>query len=253
MRVADASRSPYAQADAAALLTEHGVRTVRSLGPVEQVEDDQLTVWQYIEHDPALPYASRELGTAVRSLHDIPVPAAEAALGKLPVPVDTLARGRGRVEQLEAFGTSETGVPAGVLRAAFDAVEAVVVDVCGEAENVLLHGDLNPGNVLRVTGETPYIIDLEAFAVGPWTWDLINTQMLIADGDLPAETLEETLAGYGRHVRDDPTWAPLCRLRALNVVTWMYLEARAGGAVRPDQARRRVQWFLAGFPGLPVL
>lgn len=257
IRVAAPNRSAMSasrQIAASRLLADHGVRTVTSAGPLQVTDTgEDLTAWHYIDHAPDAPYAGRNLGAQIRALHDIPVHLADDTLGRLPRLLDAVDRGRRRIGVMELLGPEATGLPKGHLRGLFDQLEDTVTTATRTAPPTLLHGDLNPGNVLHSAQTGTHLIDLEALTVGPWPWDLVNTQLLIADGDIPASALTDTLRGYGRDLADEPAWPALCWFRALGVVTWMVLEARADGAVSAEKARRRLDWLAAGFPGLPPL
>jgi aminoglycoside phosphotransferase (APT) family kinase protein len=220
--------------------------------PVLLASGDALTVWEFIPSNPSAPYPAHGVGTLLARLHQIPLAEAERALGG---PIVTLAatagRGRARVEML-AQQSNLPGVPGmdpRTLTGRFDAIHAAFTLACAASTPVLLHGDVNPGNVLWGVLPEPVLCDFEALASGPWAWDLVNTQVAVALGKQPATDLDDMAAGYGQHPNACPGWAALCRLRAFNITTWHYAQAVLG-TEDLDTAARLMRWLADDFPGL---
>jgi Ser/Thr protein kinase RdoA (MazF antagonist) len=72
----------------------------------------------------------------------------------------------------------------------FDAAEAAAQAAFEREEEVLLHGDMNPGNVLYGAGDVR-LCGFEACTRGPWVRDLANTQLQTLTGHGPQERMDE--------------------------------------------------------------
>lgn len=234
------------------LLDRNGVPVPLPLEtPHRTPEGDEVTVWEYVATDASQAFPARDVGQILTRVHAIPLAeAAEALYGEPPALAAAAARGRGRVEEL-ARDPKGFDIDADTITSMFNDLEQAFVSVCESEPAVLLHGDMNDGNVLWGAGPTR-VCDLEACTQGPWVWDLVNTKLSVARGELDPSVLDDLVAGYGKAPESSPAWAPLCRLRALNTVTFRVMEAAAGSEAGAG-AEELVAWMNAGFPGLPEM
>jgi len=259
VRIAAPGRSavtPERLIAASQLLRTHGVAAVASRGGVHYTEcGEEITVWEYVPNNASLPFPARLVGQELRRLHSIPLAHAAAVLGeKVPPLAAAGARGWARVRALESAGLTggdATGRP-GQLSTPFGTIHDAFVAACRASDPVLLHGDLNIGNVLWGVLPGPVLCDFEDLMAGPWAWDLVNVQVTVARGLQPAADLTDLVAGYGANPAACPGWAALCHLRAFNIATWTLTEALAG-AGDMTAAWELKAWLNAGFPGLPPL
>ena len=121
---------------------------------VHRHDDQVLTFWQHLPHDPDAVIGPDELGAMLRELH--------AALVTCTVPLTRLATPLQDIDRFLRTRGSDG------MRRAFERVRAALPDDPGQA----LHGDPHPGNLLRAaTGWT--WADLEDSCSGPLAWDLV--------------------------------------------------------------------------------
>jgi hypothetical protein len=253
IRVAAPNRSAMGSPQLAALAelyANRGIPTARSTNtPRETPQGDEMTFWEFVATDPSQPFPAREVGGILADLHRIPLPEAEQALGFPPPPLAAaVARGRKRVDALKQ-DPKGFEIDGDQLEEMFNSAERDFQEASSREDEVLLHGDLNPGNVLFGAGDVR-LCDFEACTRGPWVWDLVNTQIAVAFGTEPASNMSDLVDGYGVDPKTSATWSSLCKLRALNIVTFKVFEAAAGSPAGADAAQW-VAWMNGGFPGLP--
>lgn len=242
---------------ASGLLCHHGVAAAAAADAVVYRTEcgEDVTVWVHVPNDAGRPFPAFQLGQVVRRLHTIPLTVAAAMLGgELPTLTATTARGRARVARLElaAAAGRDTGASAGQLSAAFERLHDAFVVASRASAPVLLHGDLNNGNVLWGVLDHPVLCDFEDLTQGPWAWDLVRTQVEVARGLQPPADLDALIAGYGKDPATCPGWAAMCQWSAFRLTTWYMAEALSGTQDMAT-ARTLMAWFGAGFPGLPAL
>jgi aminoglycoside phosphotransferase (APT) family kinase protein len=254
IRVAQPERSAMSSADLvtlADLYSSHGVPVPRPLAPAELTPDgDEVTVWEHVENDPTATFPYRQVGLALRTLHRIPLTAAESALGRLPPYLPEAVSGwiSARMPVLTS-GSEEFGfAPGEVGSYAADATSEAAAACRGEPQH-LLHGDVSRSNVLYGCDDVR-LCDFEACVRGPWVWDLVNTRVQVAVGMAPEAGMEELVEAYGLDPTSSRAWGPLCRLRALDIATFHMHEAILGSEAGRE-APVWVSWMRAGFPRLP--
>jgi aminoglycoside phosphotransferase (APT) family kinase protein len=233
----------------AGLYASYGIPVAAPLAPPTVTpQGDEVSVWEYVPNDPEQAFPARQVGGVLKDLHGIPLASVEEALGFAPPQLGAaLSRGRKRLDILSA-DSQGFEIDMESAQRLFDAAEAAAQAAFEREEEVLLHGDMNPGNVLYGEGDVR-LCDFEACTRGPWVWDLVNTQLQTLMGYEPQERMDELVAGYGQNPEDSSAWAPLCTLRAINIVTFKVLEAAAGSPAG-DDAAAWVEWMNAGFPGV---
>lgn len=253
IRVAQPGRSDMDSSDLVALADlyiSHGVPVPRPRAPAELTPDgDEATVWEYIENDPEAPFPYRQVGLALRSLHRIPLTAAESALGRLPPYLPEAVSGwiSARMPVITS-GCEEFGLTPYEVESYAAAVISKAKAAClGETQH-MLHGDVSPSNVLHGRGDVR-ICDFEACVRGPWVWDLVNTRVQVAVGIAPESGMEELVEAYGSDPASSPAWRPLCRLRALDIATFHMYEAILGSEAG-GEAPLWIGWMREGFPRL---
>jgi thiamine kinase-like enzyme len=84
----------------------------------------------------------------------------------------------------------------------------------------VLHGDLQPGNVL-VTATGPVLIDFEGVVHGPLLWDLVTMAVSLRYTDADLVDYGRVAEGYGYDVRTHPDWPTLARARYLAATVWL--------------------------------
>jgi aminoglycoside/choline kinase family phosphotransferase len=214
---------------------------------------DDITIWEYVPTDASHPFPAFEVGRQLSLLHAIPLAVAAKALGG-PVPSLDAAALRGRVRALELDSMAETGLLAGFhkgeLVSLFDGVYSGFQSALAASEPVLLHGDMNEGNVLWGVNPLPVLCDFEAMTRGPWAWDMVNMIVSVARGQSDPSLMALLVQGYGADPSFCPGWSDLCQMRAFNIVTWHMLAAYESGIMN-EEAFSLASWLTEGFPGLP--
>lgn len=104
----------------------------------------------------------------------------------------------------------------------------------------VIHGDANVGNVLHDEHGKPVVIDLDAFAVGPREWDLIQTAIFY--DRFGWHSRDEYLSFVETYGFDIMQWSgyPVLRdIRELHMVTWLIQNVTDDECVA-DEARKRI-------------
>jgi Ser/Thr protein kinase RdoA (MazF antagonist) len=110
----------------------------------------------------------------------------------------------------------------------------------------VIHGDANIGNVLRDDYGHPRLIDLDAFAMGPREWDLIQTAIFYDRfGWHSHEEYQSFVNIYGFDIMQWPGYEILRDIRALHMVTWLVQNADDSGEVA-EEARKRINSLRTG-------
>ncbi|WP_246632315.1 aminoglycoside phosphotransferase family protein [Pseudonocardia nigra] len=89
-----------------------------------------------------------------------------------------------------------------------------------------VHGDANVGNVICDDQGRPVLIDLDAFAMGPREWDLIQTA-LFADrlGWHSADEYRILVEVYGYDLTDWAGYSALADMREIAMMSWLAKKA----------------------------
>lgn len=124
-------------------------------------------------------------------------------------------------------------------------------DLCerwpSDDSDVIVHGDMHPGNVL-VDDSGQYLIDFDQASLGPRAWDvvpLINQQKFYRTD--PA-ILDAFVAGYGADPRLDPGVQVMSDSRALSNATWITQLALTERSLLPEAIKRLRFWLDGNVP-----
>lgn len=110
----------------------------------------------------------------------------------------------------------------------------------------VIHGDANVGNVLRDDAGHPVVIDLDAFAIGPREWDLIQTAIFYDRfGWHSSEEYESFVRIYGFDIMRWPGYEVLRDIRELHMVTWLIQNANDSYEIAKE-ARKRIRSLRTG-------
>ncbi|MFE7100440.1 phosphotransferase family protein [Streptomyces erythrochromogenes] len=178
-----------------------------------------VTFWEYVPPTEPAP-ALADLAALLRALHALPAP-------NFPLPsLDPFPVMRDRLRTAGAQGT--TGSDAVVsekdlafLAAACDANEAAFRDLVATAPDIgLVHGDAHRGNLLR-DGDRVLLIDYEAVALGPRSWDLLPTATAVDRFGLAPSAYDEFCTLYGADVTGRHEYRLLRTVRELGMTTWL--------------------------------
>ncbi|MFF9054657.1 phosphotransferase family protein [Streptomyces erythrochromogenes] len=178
-----------------------------------------VTFWEYVPPTEPAP-ALADLAALLRDLHALPSP--DFPLPSLdPFPVMR--------DRLRTAGTpGATGSDAAVsekdlafLAAACDANEAAFRDLVASDPDIgLVHGDAHRGNLLR-DGDRVLLIDYEAVALGPRSWDLLPTATAVDRFGLAPSAYDEFCTLYGADVTLRHEYRLLRTVRELGMTTWL--------------------------------
>ncbi|OLZ63339.1 phosphotransferase [Streptomyces amritsarensis] len=178
-----------------------------------------VTFWQYVAPaDPAPELA--DLAVLLRDLHALPTP-------DFPLPaLDPFPVMRDRLRTAAVPGTDESDAAVSEKDLAFlteacDANEAAFHDlVASDPDAGLVHGDAHRGNLLR-DGDRVLLIDYEAVALGPRSWDLLPTATGVDRFGLAPSEYAEFCALYGADVTRRDEYRLLRTVRELGMTTWL--------------------------------
>ncbi|GGZ31911.1 aminoglycoside phosphotransferase [Streptomyces avidinii] len=178
-----------------------------------------VTFWQYVPRSPREPLLT-DLAVLLRDLHALPAP-------NFPVPVLNpfpLMLDRLREAGAQSADRTDAAVPEkdlAFLVAACEASEGAFTNlVTADPAVGLVHGDAHRGNLLR-HGDRVLLIDYEAVALGPRTWDLLPTATAADRFGLAPAEYKEFCAVYGADVTRQHGYRILRTVRELGMTTWL--------------------------------
>lgn len=212
-------------------LNANGVRAVQPYTPlqVEQpvlVEGSPVTFWRDLgDHRPGTP---REVATALKQLHSLPIPSEMATM------VAPFVR-------LEERITAATWLPADdrtwLLTRLEDLQDRWKNRPRGLPDSVI-HGDAWAGNVVG-TAEGVTFLDLERCTVGPPEWDLTSTACRVTTySTLSPEDYADYCQAYGRDVTRWDGFDLFRDIRELRVTCYAVYRAQFDPALRSLAATR---------------
>ena len=184
-------------------LAEHEIPAVRVLKDITQpveVNGRAVTFWE--ELPPHRNGTPTEVATAIRRLHDLPVPT-DIALGNF-APFVRLA------ERIDAATTlAETDRI--WLRERLTSLQARYTSLPSGLPRCVVHGDAWVGNVVATDDGRVVLLDLERCSVGPPEWDLVSTAIKHTSfGWITEEDYRNFCDRYGHDVT---TWSGFNLLR----------------------------------------
>lgn len=241
LRVGHTTCDPAAALRLAELLAGHGIRVPRHRASfVDQVEHVSVVVQDVIEPSGEIDW--EQIGRMIRTVHTIPVAAANAVI---PVPRCTEFSHWSMRSLLRSVVDDQRIALDGDERRALErAVERLEhwPRAAAAASQVLCHGDVHPGNVIP-TSNGPVVIDWDLLCVGPAAWD--HAALLRWEERWGGEPhlYERFCAGYGSDLRDDALASTLADGRLL-AATLMRLLAGATDEDARGEAHRRVRFWM---------
>lgn len=145
------------------------------------------------------------------------------------------------------------------------ALEVAVEDALAAAATepgLLVHGDNQPGNVMRTTAGRLVFNDFERVASGPAALDLAALTLGVAHFGYPQQLAEDFRAGYGTHAPTLHDARPYARIRELSGILVMMIHAADNSdtehemrirAVAIDSPGRGEPWTYLGHPNAMAL
>jgi phosphotransferase family enzyme len=195
-----------------------------------------VTIWRWLDATDS-PVEWRRVGEMMRVLHGIRIRDAERAGLKLDTVVDVEgARIRDRLRQLDGM------IDRSLFSHLADCAERLLAGVDGTGHAVL-HGDLNPGNVMS-TAAGPVLLDWELARTGAPEWDHVPLLVHVRRFQLGRRSYVDFASGYGRNLIGDPRTEALCRLRELSITLGQLRRAVFGSdPVDREEANVRVRYW----------
>jgi aminoglycoside phosphotransferase (APT) family kinase protein len=219
-------------------LAEHEIPVVRALKDIAQpvqVAGRAVTFWE--ELPPHRHGTPAQVATAIRRLHDLPIPT-DVSLGGL-APFVRLA------ERIDA-ATTLTDEDRSWLREHLASLQTRYAHLPTGLPHCVVHGDAWVGNVVVTDDGQVVLLDLERCSVGPPEWDLVSTAIKHTSFDwITAEDYRDFCDRYGHDVT---TWSGFELLRDIRELRMaLYVAQRA--AENPNaqtEAKMRVACLREG-------
>jgi aminoglycoside phosphotransferase (APT) family kinase protein len=212
-------------------LAEHDVPAVRALkdiGQPVQVGDRAVTFWE--ELPPHRHGTPAEVATAIRRLHDLPVPS--------DVPFAALDPFVRLSERIDAARTL-TGTDLNWLRECLASLQARYAELPAGLPHCVVHGDAWVGNVVATDDGQVVLLDLERCSVGPPEWDLVSTAIKHTSFNwITAEDYRDFCDRYGHDVIDWPGFELLRDIRELRMASYVAQRAAENPDARAEASLR---------------
>ena len=222
-------------------LNASGLPATQAVPEVRQptmVGDMPVTWWRLLpEHRPASP---SELGSVLRALHALPVPAA------IGLPIADPFEGLGeRVEDARVLGLDDQNWLARHL----DQLRSNYDRLALESPRHVIHGDAWQGNVAVPASGTPILLDLEDVAIGHPDWDLVQLAVDYADfARLDEQDYRGFVRAYGGYditgTASFRVWADIQELRW----TCFAISKASDGPTAASEARHRIDCLRGKVP-----
>ncbi|MFC0861656.1 phosphotransferase [Sphaerimonospora cavernae] len=213
-------------------LEASGVPAVQVLPDVAQpvdVDGRAVTFWR--ELPPHRNGTARQVATALRRLHDLPIPP-----GIDIAPLDPFVRLAERIDRARTLPEPDRAWMHDHLK---HLMERYAELPPGRPECVV-HGDAWVGNVVSTEGGQVVLLDLERCSVGPPEWDLVSTAVKVFSlGGIPVEDYVDFVGVYGYDVT---TWEGFETLRDIREfrMTCMAAQVAAENPARHGEVVRRL-------------
>ncbi|MEV6361381.1 phosphotransferase enzyme family protein [Nocardia asteroides] len=199
------------------------------------IDSRPVTLWK--ELPPHRNGTEREIGKALRALHQLPVPPF------LPE-VAPFVRLKQRIDSASSLSESDRQwlyQRLADLRVSWD-------DLPAGMRWSPIHGDAWEGNVVTTKAGVTTFLDLERASVGPPEWDLVSTAIKYSSfGWITAESYGGFCDAYGRDVAEWEGFSLLRDVRELRM-TCMAVQAAGADPQHTAQAQHRVD-CLRGLAG----
>lgn len=234
LRVAGASVHAEGACQLATVLAEHGVRVARpARTDVVRHGPRSVTAWERLVVVDR-PADWRAIGSFVAVVHALDPKA-------LPAGVPCPEASRFPWWQFDELVDDIGGLLDGAARRGMEATIARHRGWADDADLVVNHGDVHPGNVVT-TAEGPVLIDWDLLCAAPRGWD---HAMLVRAGrweGYDPSWYDEFAAGYGEDLRGDPVTVSIAELR-LVAATLLRLEAGRHDPLAAAEAARRLAFW----------
>jgi hypothetical protein len=176
--------------------------------------DLPVTLWEYLPPGDE-PISSREFGTVLRELHELPAPTDF----QLPA-FEPLPKVPGRLENIRPGYLSADEF--GFLAARTAELNEKFARLDFPLPSGPVHGDAHPGNLHRTSDGSIHLIDFEDFAIGPREWDAaVLSVRHQAFGWETDEDYRQYVDAYGFDASTWPGFPVLRAARELNMTTWL--------------------------------
>lgn len=212
-------------------LAEHEIPAVRALKDIAQpvlAAGRAVTFWE--ELPPHRHGTPAEVATAIRRLHDLPVPT-DLPIGDLD-PFVRLA------ERIDA-ATTLTDEDRTWLREHLVSLQTRYANLPPGLPRCVVHGDAWVGNVVATDDGQVVLLDLERCSVGPPEWDLVSTAIKHTSFDwITAEDYRDFCDRYGHDVYDWPGFDLLRDIRELRMASYVAQQAAENPDARAEASLR---------------
>jgi aminoglycoside phosphotransferase (APT) family kinase protein len=168
-----------------------------------------VSLWRYVEHDPAHQVPARAFGKLLRQFHE-GLAGAELAAPELEVKKAL----NGKLDWVQAAGLVSSD-DVDLLRTRVDSAVKQLKTARSTLGSGILHGDAHPGNVI-VGDLGPVWCDFERVCRGPFEWDLIPTALRLERFGMSERDWDLFADGYGYDVRSWEGYQPYLQARALS-------------------------------------
>ncbi|MEU1419224.1 aminoglycoside phosphotransferase family protein [Kitasatospora sp. NPDC005751] len=172
------------------------------------------SIWEPLEEDSDVKPSMNDLAHLLRKLHALHAPPSLALpafdpLGRMP-------------ERIAAAPDSVSEADKEFLVRYAKELQSAYDGLTFNLASGPIHSDAHPGNVLRATNGSRYLVDLEYFANGPREWDLMLPAAYRYGFDwISASEYESFVSIYGYDVSRDSCFPVLRAIRELNMTVWI--------------------------------
>jgi Ser/Thr protein kinase RdoA (MazF antagonist) len=213
-------------------LAAEGFPAARVVDDIEQalvVSGHPVTFWHLIEAgDREATYG--ELGGILRELHSLRVPE-DLALPEF----DVLGRSALRIEN--ATGISDTDHT--FLRKRLAELRAALPQLRFASPRGPVHGDAHTSNLMVDRHGAVRLIDFETFCCDHAEWDLmVAAHEYDRLGWVSDQQYAAFRTGYGRDLRESPSFETLCAIQELKMTTWLMQNVGESTETAAEFARR---------------
>ncbi|GHE81061.1 aminoglycoside phosphotransferase [Amycolatopsis deserti] len=215
------------EVETATWLASHGIPAVKVVEDLPQLvvaAERPVTWWHLLPpHRPATP---GELATVLKAVHSLNVPTRP----ELPLhnPFTDIAP---RIRAATSINADDRDW----LLQRLDQLQADYRQLETTQDRYVLHGDAWQGNVAVPDDGRPILLDLEAFAIGPKQWDLVQIAVDYTDfARLTDADYKAFLTAYGDNdITETPEFRTFADIQELRWVAF----AASKAASNPDAAR----------------
>lgn len=198
---------------------------------VQPVDVDGRAVTFWRELPPHRHGTAAQVATALRRLHDLPVP---SGIGLTPL--DPFVRLAERIDRARTLADTDRAWMHDHLKQ----LKERYAELPAGRSACVVHGDAWVGNVVSTADGRVVLLDLERCSIGPPEWDLVSTAVKVFTlGAIPVEEYADFVEIYGYDVR---TWEGFETLRDIREfrMTCMAAQVAAENPARHEEVIRRL-------------